>query len=489
MSAYTAPSDNTVRKSCRTALVMTAVILGAAGASALAQGSSQQATSPPAPAQQPVAQAPAPQPLSQQGLPLRDPVPGTDRCQPDLVSADAQAGDAEIVEPGDRIKLSVFEILQQQDDKWGADRSRLQAPARGFQLRSELSGEFLVQQDGTITMPLFGPVRAAGTRSTTLQRSLECTYLAVMGRQATVSVVGLAKRPVFVVGPVKKAGSFEFTSGMTVIQALALAGGLERMGSETLPSTELARETEKLQQAVDRAVRNLARATVLANEAGIAVPDTAQDLAALAGPQSTGALSDEANGRRLEQMSRRNQEKGLEATAKAALADAQARKVRVEGLKAAVALRRERVAAINKLAASGSASRPMLIQAQADLSEAEARLSETLSAIAQAEERVERSRQDLAQLRLQSNVTLQKDLTVARTEARKDLQETDSVVAVIKSLVRSQTVTGGSPEFVIVRRQGKAVTTLQATETTPLKPGDVLQVVTGPQRGAVDPTN
>ena len=228
---------------------------------------------------------------------------------------------------------------------------------------------------------------------------------------------------------------------------------------------------------------------LLANEAGIATPDTAQDLAALAGPQSTAALSDEANGRRLEQLSRRNQEKGLEAAAKAAIAEAQARKMRVDGLKSAVALRRERVAALNKLVSNGSASRPMQIQAQAELSDAEARLSETLSAIAQAEERLERTRQDLAQLRLQSSVALQKDLTTARTEARKDLQETDGVVAVIKSLVRNQTATAGSPDFVIVRRQGNAVTTLQATETTPLKPGDVLQVVTGPQRGHADTTN
>lgn len=483
--AYSAHRDNKVRNRCRTALVMTAVILGAAGASALAQSSSQPSAGP----QSAAAPALMQQPLAQQGLPMRDPLPGTDRCQPDLVSADALAGEAEVVEPGDRLKLSVFEILQQQDDKWGADRSRLQAPARGFQLRPELSGEFLVQQDGSITMPLFGAIRAAGTRSTALQRSLECTYLAVMGRQATVSVVGLAKRPIFVVGPVKNAGSFEYSPGMTVIQALAMAGGLDKQIADMGMSTELAREAEKLQQAVDRAVRNLARATVLAKEAGIAVPDTAQDLAALAGPLSTGALSDETGGRRLEQMSRQNQEKVLEATAKAELADAQARKVRLDGLKAAVALRRERVAAINKLAARGSASRPMVIQAQADLGEAEARLSETLSAIAQSEERAERSRQDLAQLRLQSNVTVQKDLTVARTEARKDLQETEGVVAVIKSLVRNQTNKAGTPDFVIVRRQGNAATTLQATETTSLKPGDVLQVVTAPRRNVAEPTN
>ena len=460
--SFTPPDDGAVRNGCRVALVITAVVLGVAGASALAQG---------------VAQS------------QKEPASIADRCMADATASETAAADGEVVEAGDRIKLSVFEILQQQDDKWGADKSRLQAPARGFQLRPELSGEFQVQQDGSIVMPLFGTVRTAGARGPVIQKTLECTYLAVMGRQATVSVVGLAKRPVFVVGPVKKAGSFDFAPGMTVIQALALAGGLERTNGDAPPSTELARETERLQQAVDRAVRNRARATVLANEAGIATPDTAQDLAALAGPQSTAALSDEANGRRLEQLSRRNQEKGLEAAAKAAIAEAQARKMRVDGLKSAVALRRERVAALNKLVSNGSASRPMQIQAQAELSDAEARLSETLSAIAQAEERLERTRQDLAQLRLQSSVALQKDLTTARTEARKDLQETDGVVAVIKSLVRNQTATAGSPDFVIVRRQGNAVTTLQATETTPLKPGDVLQVVTGPQRGHADTTN
>src|SRR6478752_1225933 len=37
-----------------------------------------------------------------------------------------------VVGAGDRVKLSFYEVLQQQEDKWN-DRARLQAPSRGFQ--------------------------------------------------------------------------------------------------------------------------------------------------------------------------------------------------------------------------------------------------------------------------------------------------------------------------------------------------------------------
>jgi exosome complex RNA-binding protein Rrp4 len=105
---------------------------------------------------------------------------------------------------------------------------------------------------------------------------------------------------------------------------------------------------------------------------------------------------------------------------------------------------------------------------------------------------VDRARQDLTQSRLQASVTLQKDLASARSEARKDLQEGDGVVAVIKSLARNQNAatTAQVVEYQIVRRQGSVVTTTPATDTTPLRPGDVLQVVAGAQqRGLVATTN
>jgi hypothetical protein len=55
---------------------------------------------------------------------------------------------------GDRPKITVYERLDSEDDKWGRAASAL----RGIQQRPELSGEYAVQEHGTISVPLLSPV-------------------------------------------------------------------------------------------------------------------------------------------------------------------------------------------------------------------------------------------------------------------------------------------------------------------------------------------
>ncbi len=108
---------------------------------------------------------------------------------------------------GDRLHINVF----QEDD---------------------LSGEFTVDSDGKINYPLLGRIQVA--RQTTSQveaqitRGLSNGYLVKPDVRATI----IGYTPIFVGGSVKSPGEYPFKPGLTVHQAITLAGGLTRFAAE-----------------------------------------------------------------------------------------------------------------------------------------------------------------------------------------------------------------------------------------------------------------
>ena len=90
-----------------------------------------------------------------------------------------------------------------------------------------LSGSLLVRPDGKISMPLLGDVQAVGM--TPLQLADEISNgLKKFIQDPMVSVVltQVNSKKVFLIGEVGKTGPVEMTSGMTLLQAIASAGGL-----------------------------------------------------------------------------------------------------------------------------------------------------------------------------------------------------------------------------------------------------------------------
>lgn len=93
----------------------------------------------------------------------------------------------------------------------------------------DLSGKFQVSEQGTIDYPLVGRLEVAGLTppqvATLLSKKLADGYL--KSPQVRVLAEGYqSKKKVYVWGQVTKSGTFNYTGGMTLIEALTLAGGL-----------------------------------------------------------------------------------------------------------------------------------------------------------------------------------------------------------------------------------------------------------------------
>ena len=91
----------------------------------------------------------------------------------------------------------------------------------------DLSSEVTVRPDGKITLPLISDVMAAGLTPEQLREKVtaEATRF-VEDPAATVVVKQINSRKVFITGEVSKPGPYALTSPLTILQLIAMAGGL-----------------------------------------------------------------------------------------------------------------------------------------------------------------------------------------------------------------------------------------------------------------------
>jgi polysaccharide export outer membrane protein len=89
-----------------------------------------------------------------------------------------------------------------------------------------LTGQFRISDGGAIALPMLGPVPAAGLRPADLGRSIaDALVKAGLERDPSVAAEVTTYRPIFVLGEVNKPGEFAYQPGMTMLAAVALAGG------------------------------------------------------------------------------------------------------------------------------------------------------------------------------------------------------------------------------------------------------------------------
>ncbi len=153
----------------------------------------------------------------------------------------------------------------------GADLPPLPPPSAGAyrlgpgdQIRTitfgepQMTGTFNVSDSGTVQFPLVGTVQANGETVADLQSELvdELRDHHVL-THPSVSVEVVTYRPIFVLGEVNHPGRYPYEPGMTVLSAVAVAGGFTARAVQNVQSvvrTEQQNgETHSIEGRVDRA--------------------------------------------------------------------------------------------------------------------------------------------------------------------------------------------------------------------------------------------
>lgn len=112
------------------------------------------------------------------------------------------------LEPGNRVRVIVFN-------------------------ESNLSGDFVIDPAGNISLPLVGNISSSGITAKDLAKRIE----GVLKRDAYMHVPSVAVevqtfRPYYVLGEVRQPGEFPYTVGLTVLSAVARAGGYDYRARE-----------------------------------------------------------------------------------------------------------------------------------------------------------------------------------------------------------------------------------------------------------------
>ena len=121
----------------------------------------------------------------------------------------------------------------------------------------DLSGTFKISDNGTLVMPLVGQVQAQGLSVPELQKRLvsQLNVKAVKSPDVTIQVEEY--RPFFILGEVKNPGSYPYVPEMTVLTAVAIAGGFTYRASQDEVSVTRKRNGAALEARAGREARVL----------------------------------------------------------------------------------------------------------------------------------------------------------------------------------------------------------------------------------------
>jgi protein involved in polysaccharide export with SLBB domain len=119
----------------------------------------------------------------------------------------AAAAESYVLGPNDRIRLKVYG-------------------------EADITGEYEIDSNGQVSIPLAGHIKAADLTTKQLERSITSALAKGIVRDPRVNVEVALYRPYYILGEVKKSGEYPYRLGLTVMDAVASAGGFTYRANE-----------------------------------------------------------------------------------------------------------------------------------------------------------------------------------------------------------------------------------------------------------------
>ncbi len=117
--------------------------------------------------------------------------------------------------------------------------------------QQDLSGEFEISATGRVALPLIQEVQAGGLTTGEIEEAITNRLKPDYLKDPKVSVEVMTYRPFFILGEVTSPGSYAYVSGMTVVTAVAVAGGYTYRAKTARAYITRAADPEKKKQLVD----------------------------------------------------------------------------------------------------------------------------------------------------------------------------------------------------------------------------------------------
>lgn len=375
----------------------------------------------------------------------------------------------------DKIRLKVFE--------WRASRDEI------FEWTA-FNAEYTVGQGGKISLPLVGDVLAAGKSPTDLSQAIGQALQARIGlvEPPSISVEVVQFRPFYIVGDVERPGEYAYRPGLTLLQAITIAGGVPR--AKGLGAARLEREAIStrgdLRLLETDLVATLVRKARLTSELQasdeIAIPDELSASASEAFYRSivgherllfqSRKESFATQVRALEQLKVQHETEAASLVKQLEMHDSLIELLKPE-LETVLHLYKQKlVTAPRKLAVERNAAQLQADRLRLETALARARQEASKTEIAIIDLRNKRSTEINAELR-QSQARLN-ELSERIETAQRLLYETE--VTAPRFLAVRGRLKEAQPVYAVVRVSSGRTIELEANETTQIEPGDTIKI-------------
>jgi exopolysaccharide production protein ExoF len=381
-------------------------------------------------------------------------------------------------EIGDKLKISFYERLGSEDDKWG-NSGQPTKPDRSFYLHPEISGDYTIQPDGAISFPIIGDFLISSRSSQQVHAELSAAFEKAVGRRAFVNAILLERSPIYIIGPVKQPGVYKFQAGMTAFHAVALAGGFERTDNDKWAVLDALKESGNVTATISRLKHLLAQWAVIHSEltdSDVAVPDRLVDLV---GPREAASLINDEKTQRAEIIRAREEtERALASAVSAAQRQRDIANERVAPLQSAIQMRQSRFAGLQNLFTRGSVDKIFLLQAQSELSDVEDRAAAARNDVEKATQQFVLAKIEEARFKTKMITDLNQELSDRQREIGQLAPTLSADIGVLDALKLGdpRRESDDTLTFSIVRSTTSGSAKFTAEGTTQLSPGDLVYV-------------
>jgi polysaccharide biosynthesis/export protein ExoF len=353
----------------------------------------------------------------------------------------------------------------------------------------DLTGEYTVTADGVVSLPLIGNVNAAGLRvgdvaqeiSDRLQRRSE-------GEARPFAAVEILQfRPFSIVGDVQRPGEYPYRPGLTVLQAVGIAGGYYRpeVGLLRLNRDMAVAEGEirTLMLKQNRLAAREARLTAALSGSGeISFPPDLTDQKD--NPAISAILESERGALRVERETVRSERASADEIKELYEREIGSLRGQIEALKQEDGTIQQQLKEMRSLSARGLALMPTLFNLERSAAQiANERLSAE-TAIVRADQNIALSEQRLRERDLERNRLNTRELQQtkdefaenrARIRTASDLLTEAQVTAPAEA--RERFVEGNRRSgFTVMRKEGGVVREIAADEMTLVLPDDIIKI-------------
>lgn len=359
------------------------------------------------------------------------------------------------------------------------------------------TGEFTVAASGKVSLPVVGEIEASGRTTSEIASDIADRLKAKAGlaTRPDASVQIVKYRPYYVMGSVEKPGEYEYRPQLSVLQAVSMAGGLQRVPTDILLQfvRDAVRARGDIQEFATQRLALLARQARLDAELKdkpLAFPPEVE--ARAKDPLVARIMSEE----RLALDTRRTaldaQITNLKKTKDFLTEQITSLSAKDTTTGEQLDIMKTELARISGLVSKGLSAMPRQIETSQTIATLESNRLDVQIAVIRARQDISKADRDILDLKDQRrNAALQEaaETRISLNQATARLEEAKNLL--YQSQVRSPaTVVANSeayskPEYYILRRVGGKAETISAEEDDLLQPGDVVRV----RPRIVDPNN